>query len=204
MYWEVRRQSYEALLRQLVRLGLTPESGVAADLGAGIGWLAYRLAEAGYRTLAVEASVDVAFGIGAALVYQSATRPGFLALQGDLEYPPLRPGALALAIMNASLHYAQDLQGTVQRVANALQPGGCLAILDTPVAERPRPGSGRGDRHLGQEELSEALLAADLRPSWIPVRRSWRWWLFQAKAKLRRTPRFSFPLVLGLRSALAD
>jgi uncharacterized protein YbaR (Trm112 family) len=204
LYWEVRRQSYQSLMHSLIQLGFSPEGGAAVDVGAGIGWLAFRLAQAGYRTLAVEASLDLDFGLGASQVYRSAAGPGFLAVQGDLERPPLRSGAVGLTIFNASLHYARDLEGTLRRVGSALRPGGCLAILDTPISRQPRSGSGQGDRHLSREELSAALSAAGLNPQWIPVRRGWRWWLYQAKARFKRSPLFSFPLVLGLRQLSSD
>ena len=201
LYWEVRRQSYETLMHILSREGPRPEAGPAADLGAGTGWLAYRLAAAGYRVLAVDASTDEDFGLGASTIYWSAARDRFLPVQGDLDNLPLQRGRFSLAIYNASLHYTQDLEGTLRRVAVTLRPGGCLAILDTPIAERPRPGTGQGNRHLGRQELEEALLAAGLRPRWIPVRRGWRWWVYQTKARLKRAARFSFPIVLAYRSA---
>jgi len=199
LYWEVRRQSYEAFAGLLALNSLPRERGAAADLGAGTGWLAYRLAQAGYRVLALEANLNRDFGLGAATVYQPTLADRFLPVQGDLEHPPLQPGTFSLVVFNASLHYAQDLEGTVARAAGTLRPDGCLAILDTPIAPRPRPGSGRGDRHLGRQELEQALVAAGLRPRWISIRRGWRWWVHQTKAWLKRDPRFSFPMLLGYR-----
>jgi SAM-dependent methyltransferase len=199
LYWEVRRQSYRVFAELLSREGPAPERGPAADLGAGNGWLAFRLVQAGYRVLAVEASADDDFGLGAAEVYRSTVADRLLPVQGDLERPPLQPGTLSLVVFNASLHYARDLEATLARAAGSLRPDGCLAILDTPIAPRPRPGSGLGDRHLGRGELEQALAGAGLRPRWISIRRGWRWWVHQAKAWLKRDARFSFPMVLGYR-----
>ncbi|MEE8390849.1 MAG: methyltransferase domain-containing protein [Anaerolineae bacterium] len=197
LYWEVRRQSYEALMRLLSREGPPPEAGPVADLGAGTSWLAHRLARSGYRVLALEASLDGDFGLGAAEVYRASAPTRFLPIQGDLEHPPLQRERLGLAIFNASLHYAQDLEGTLHRTARALRPGGCLVVLDTPIAGCPRPGSDLGDRHLGRRELQKALVAAGLRPRWIPVRRGVRWWVYQAKLRLKRGAPFLFPMVVG-------
>ncbi len=196
LYWTVRRQSYAALMAWLQRAGPEPGGGVAADLGAGMGWLAYRLAGAGYRALALEASLDLDFGLGAAMTYWSRRPNDFLPLQADLEHPPFRPASLSLVIFNASLHYARDLAGTLNRAAQALRPDGHLIILDTPIAPRPRPGTGQGDRHLGRLELQAALAGAGLRARWFPVRRGLRWWLYQARAWLKRAPRFSFPMIV--------
>jgi SAM-dependent methyltransferase len=195
LYWEVRRQSYKALVRLLAREGPSPQVGPVADLGAGTGWLAYRLAQAGYRVLAVEASLDADFGLQAAEVYRTRMPARLLPVHGDLEHPPLLDEQVSLAILNASLHYAHDLEGTIQKTADALRPGGCLVVLDTPVGRHPRRGTGLGDRHLGRQELQGALLRARLQPRWIRVSRWVRWWVHQVKAWAKGDERFSFPIV---------
>lgn len=198
LYWEVRSQSFAALTACLARWGPAPGNGPAADVGAGIGWLSYRLSQLGYRVLALDASLDADFGLGAAeRLYLPQVRMGLA--QGGLEHPPLREGALSLIVLNASLHYAADLEGALARNACALRPGGRLVILDSPVSRRPRPGTGRGDRHLGRRELQEALQSAGLSARWIGVRRGRAWALHQLKAWLRRAPRFSFPMVVAER-----
>jgi SAM-dependent methyltransferase len=170
-----------------------------ADLGAGTGWLSYRLAQVGYRVVAVEASLDRDLGLGAAEV-NYLSQVCFLSVQGNLECPPFLPATMALIILNASLHYAADLERTLEHTAHTLQPGGRLIVLDTPIAARSRPGTGRGDRHLGRSELEEALVRASLNPRWIDIRRGVNWYMHQAKAFLRREPRFSFPMVVADKS----
>jgi SAM-dependent methyltransferase len=196
LYWQVRRQSFRALMDILAREGPSPADGPVADLGAGNGWLGYRLAIAGYRALSVDASLDKDWGLGMAERHYVPRTPLRLA-QGNLEYPPLRAGQSSLILFNASLHYAADLDRTLRRAARALRPAGRIMILDSPVARRPRLGTGQGDRHLGRAELQEVLLAAGLSPSWVGVRRGARWWFYQAKAWLRRAPRFAFPLIVA-------
>ena len=199
LYWQVRRQSFCALMGVLAREGLAPGAGPVADLGAGIGWLSYRLAELGYRVAAIDASLDETFGLGMARATFSSLA-NLLPVQGDLEHPPLHAGQFGAVVLNASLHYAQDLEGAVYRAAQALRPGGRLFILDTPIAREPEPGTGRGDRHLGLRELEGALMAAGLEPRWLSVRRGWRWWAHQAKAWLKRQPGFSFPMMVAGRA----
>lgn len=196
LYWQVRRQTFSALMYLLAREGPTPANGPAADLGAGTGWLSYRLAQLGYRVLAVDASPDPDWGLGAAERYYLPRQRFWLAL-GNLEDPPLQSGQLGLILFNASLHYASDLMATLRQAARALQRGGRLVILDTPISHQPRPGTGLGDRHLGYQELQQALLGAGLKPRWSAIRRGSRWWLHQARAWLRRDPRYSFPLVVA-------
>jgi SAM-dependent methyltransferase len=196
LYWQVRRQTFSALMHLLARDGPTPAHGPVADLGAGTGWLSYRLAQLGYRVLAVDVNPDPNVGLGAAERHYLPRQPFWLAL-GNLENPPLQNGQLALIVFNASLHYTSDLVGTVQQAARALQPGGRLAILDTPISQQPRPGTGLGDQHLGRQELQQALLDAGFEPRWFTIRRGTRWWLYQARAWFKRDPRFTFPLIVA-------
>lgn len=199
LYWQVRRESYEALLRELMTWARAQGGTSAADLGAGTGWLSYRLALSGHRVLMVEASEDPVFGLGAAEVYR---REGvsLLAVLGNLEHPPLRAASVEILVYNASLHYAGDLDATLRRGAKCLAREGHLVVMDSPVAARPRPATGSGDRHLGRAELERALRAAGLVPRWIPVRRGWRWHLYRAKNALRGGPGFAFPLIVAHRA----
>jgi SAM-dependent methyltransferase len=200
LYWEVRRQTYRVLAAHLAGEGPPPEAGAAADLGAGVGWLSHRLTNLGYRTVAVEAMLDEAFGLGAARVYRERSAARFLPVHGDLEHPPLRRGQFGLILYNASLHYARNLAAALHRAVEALRPEGRVIVLDTPIASRPGPGSRLGDRHPSRQELETAFLAVGLRPRWIPVRRSLRWWIYRAKAWLKGDPSFSFPILLGYRT----
>jgi hypothetical protein len=164
-----------------------------------VGWLSFRLAVQGYRVLAVEASLDDAFGLGAGRTYLGRVSGRLLLVQGDLERPPLQPGCWGVVLFNASLHYAADLSSTIERASQALQRRGLLVVMDTPIARHPVAGTGRGDRHLGYRELNDALGAAGLHAHWLRVRRGPRWWAHQARAWLKREELFSFPLVLAQR-----
>jgi SAM-dependent methyltransferase len=196
LYWQVRRQTFSTLMHLLARDGPTPAHGPVADLGAGTGWLSYRLAQLGYRVLAVDANPDPNWGLGAAERYYLPRQRFWLGL-GSLENPPLQTNQLALIVLNASLHYTSDLGGTIRQAARALQPGGRLVILDTPISRQPRPGAGLGDRHLGHQELHQALLDSGFEPRWLAIRRGIRWWLHQARAWFQRDPRFTFPLIVA-------
>lgn len=198
LYWQVRRQSFRALLRLLAQEGPRPEAGPVADLGAGNGWLSYRLTRRGYRVVAVDVNADAPFGLAGASPYVEAGYP-FLRVQGDLEHLPLRPGRLSLIVLNASLHYCEKLGATLQRAADAVQAGGALIVLDTPTSRRPAAGTGRGDRHLGRDQLDQGLRAAGLRPAWHTVWRGPRWWLHQAASWLGRRQLFWFPVVAAVK-----
>lgn len=196
-YWRVRRQSYRAFRGWLARRGPAPAAGLVADLGAGCGWLSYRLALDGFHLVAVDANRDHAFGLGAAGVF--LTRAHFLRAQGELDRPPLRERSCSLIVFNASLHYVEDLTPALRHAARALIPGGYAVVLDTPITRRGRAGAGPGRRHLGRRELHEALSRAGLRPRWTRVRRNARWWLAQAGRWARGARPFSFPMITAER-----
>jgi SAM-dependent methyltransferase len=199
LYWKVRRQTFRAFSEFLQREGPVPDDGPAADIGAGTGWLAHRLAQRGYQTIALDASLDVDFGLGASAAYRSSFRGSFMPIQGDLDALPLQQALFGLVIFNASLHYAQDLAGTLHRAARALSPRGCLVVLDTPVAQRPHRGCEIGERHLGRRELGRSLSAAGLLSRHVRVRRGLRWHVYQLRAAARGNDRFFFPMVIASR-----
>lgn len=196
LYWQTRRQTFRALMRLLRCEGPRPTDGPVADLGAGVGWLSYRLSIAGYRVVAVDVSLDGAFGLGAAAPFLGDG--SFARLQGSLEWPPLLAKSHRLIILNASLHYAADLAGTLARIGECLSPHGRFVIMDTPIARAPRPGTPRGgDRHLGRRELSDALARTGFCSRWVRVPRGPHWWMHWVKTRLKRSPRFSFPMVIA-------
>ena len=198
IYWQVRRQSYDALRSFLTKQGPLPAMGPVADLGAGNGWLSYNLARCGYRVMAVDSSIEEPFGLGAADSYLA--HKTFLVVQGDLNQPPLQAGKFSLVLFNASLHYAKDLYASLRRTVQALLPEGRVVILDSPMARKPRSGSGAGDRHLGRQELQDVLVAAGLRPHWISIRRGPRWWVMQLSRMARGKSPFSLPMIVAERA----
>ena len=197
LYSPVRRQTHEALLALLDHTGVEPAASPAADIGAGIRWLAYRLAQRGHPILALDGSLDADFGLGASGPYVSACRPRLLPVCADLDLLPLRPGALALVLFNVSLHHATDVGQTLGRVAAALAPGGHLLILDTPIYRQPPYGAAEGEQRLGRGELIAELNAAGLEPRVVSICRSLRWSAYQGSHVLRGRSPFSFPVLIG-------
>ena len=218
LYWTVRRESWQALVRCLAALGPAPL--LAADLGAGFPWLSHRLAEMGQRVVAVDLSADADFGLGAASLYPTVVGAGlapaqadrtgsylpagrFLPVLGDLACPPLAAGLYDAVICNASLHYVDNLPAAISRLARALRPGGALIVVDSPVARAPRAGTQPGGRVLGRAELDAALHAAGLIPTWLPVPRGWLWQRHRLKnaaagpAGIRLSARHGPPFVVA-------
>lgn len=126
--WQVRQQSYAVLLRRL----LTHCSSGAArvlDLGSGCGWLAARLAQRGYDTVAVDVLDDDADGLGALRHFD----PSPLAVVADYTDLPFEPGQFDVVIFNGSLHYTAQPARVLTDAAAQLRPGGLLVVMDSPV-----------------------------------------------------------------------
>ena len=126
--WRVKAHSLDALDRLLARM--KPRRVV--DLGCGVGWLSYRLAQRGYEVYAIDIVLDALVGLRAAGVY---LRSGvtFERVRGELERPPLRSSSVDAVICNASLHYARDLRRTLNEIKRVLRPDGLFVEMNSAV-----------------------------------------------------------------------
>ena len=164
--WRVRSRTYETFMTTIV--GRLERSGAHAlrvlDLGAGNGWLSYRLRQRGHRPIAVDWRDDDVDGLGAARGYAKHLDPMFARVAASFEALPFEDGSCDLTVFNASLHYATDLRGTLLETARVLGDRGTIAILDSPFYRREKDGDEmvaekRSGVALAMGELQEDLLA---------------------------------------------
>jgi SAM-dependent methyltransferase len=128
--WSIRARSYETLVGKV--FPLIERKGRALrvlDIGAGSGWLAYRLAKRGHQAAAVDLLINDWDGLGAHAHFDA----DFLPIQADFDALPLPDGQADLLIFNASLHYSTDILKTLHEACRTLETGGWLVVLDTPV-----------------------------------------------------------------------
>lgn len=159
--WQIRAVSYRTLRQWVVdpiaRGGRTLR---VLDLGAGNGWLAHRLARDGHRVLAVDLMVNRFDGLGAHVYYEVDFTP----VQAEFDRLPLAQGEADLAIFNASLHYATQIEQTLREALRVLRRGGVLAVMDTPVYRHAESG-----RRMVEERqahfLKQVGFASDALPS---------------------------------------
>src|SRR5215831_956704 len=78
------------------------------DLGAGNGWLSYRLASLGHRPIAVDLQTNVFDGLGAAVHYHGVLPTVFPRFQAEIDRLPFETGQFDCAIFNASFHYSEN------------------------------------------------------------------------------------------------
>lgn len=214
IYWPERRQSYRAFSRWLEDFGIDQPGGLrVVDMGAGVGWLAARLAEKSHQVVALDLSNDDSFGLGAARRLKQERAANFILAQADIEAPPVQPGSVDLIVYNASLHYAQDIAGCLKAGAARLRQGGAIIIMDSPISRgpvtavpQPPPGIDAPDsesnayrrgRHLPNAEVFQALSTAGLTYNITRVRRGFRWQLRQFRTRLFGIAIFDLPLIIA-------
>jgi len=164
--WAVRARTFEAFMTR----GLSPTATRLArpltvlDLGAGNGWLSYRVACEGHRAYALDIRDDCVDGLGAAAPFVDELPNRIECLVAPFEAIPLPTGHVDVALFNASLHYATDLRVVLDEAQRVVRPGGTMAILDSPFYAREADGLAMvAEKKLGAAgqfgERAESLMA---------------------------------------------
>jgi SAM-dependent methyltransferase len=214
--WEMRAKSW----RYFETMVLPPIERAAGrpldilDLGAGNGWMSYRLSLRGHRPVALDIFSDPRDGLGAAANYDVR----FPVVEAEFDRLPLPDSAYDLAIFNSSLHYSACYETTLSEARRCLRPSGVIAVLDSPVYRRPEHGERMAaERHAefarrygfpsdalpSIEYLDEPCLRALARSLGIrwEVHRpwyGWRWHTRPVKAWIaRRRPPSRFWILTG-------
>jgi ubiquinone/menaquinone biosynthesis C-methylase UbiE len=132
--WAIRSRTYKYIERKIVP-GVSPNTNrplTILDLGAGNGWMSYRLAKLGHRPIAVDIQTSTFDGLGAAAHFQRALPVLFPRFQAELDQLPFGSGQFDCAIFNASFHYSQNYDRTLSEAIRCLRPGGTILIADSP------------------------------------------------------------------------
>lgn len=129
--WQIRARSFDYLLRRILQPTLRRGSKVL-DLGAGNGWMSFRLALAGYAPFAVDLLTNDHDGLGAAEHYRGSLPNIFPRFQAEMTHLPFADGQFDLVIFNASFHYVEDAQGAMREVLRCVGTNGLVIICDTP------------------------------------------------------------------------
>lgn len=129
--WRIRATSYKQFVNHILK-PIEERRGCPLqilDLGAGNGWLSYRLAQQGHHLVAVDLQTNAFDGLGTHRHYDAS----FLSMQAEFDHLPFASGQFDLAIFNASFHYATNYEVTLREVLRVLRSEATLTILDTPV-----------------------------------------------------------------------
>jgi ubiquinone/menaquinone biosynthesis C-methylase UbiE len=199
--WRIRARTYRYFESNL----LPEKSFDVLDLGAGNGWMSYRLLQQGHRPVAVDIFMDELDGLAAARHYGQ-----FPCVEAEFDCLPFADAQFDLAVFNSSLHYSTDYQGTLYEARRCLRPSGRIVVLDSPLYRQRAHGElMRAERHrqfqaqygfasdsvasleyLYESQLAE--LARDLGLKW-QIYQPWYGWKWhtrplQARLRGRRPP----------------
>jgi ubiquinone/menaquinone biosynthesis C-methylase UbiE len=137
--WRIRARTYRYFEKNL----LEDRSLDILDLGAGNGWMSYRLAQRGHRPVAVDIFTDPQDGLAAAKDYDL-----FPVVEAEFDHLPFADGQFDLAVFNSSLHYSTDYHGTLGEARRCLKPSGSIVVLDSPLYKLREHGEiMRAERH---------------------------------------------------------
>ena len=140
--WKIRARTFDSIERDILRPLASQQLAPLRilDLGAGNGWLSYRLALAGHSPTAVDLLTNSTDGLGAAANYSPHLQAMFSRVQATLDQLPFPSATFDLAIFNASFHYSQNYRRTLGEALRCLRPGGSVVIADTPWYAREQSG----------------------------------------------------------------
>jgi ubiquinone/menaquinone biosynthesis C-methylase UbiE len=137
--WAMRAATYRYFEKRV----LGSQALDILDLGAGCGWMSYRLMQRAHRPVAVDLLSDGQDGLGAARHY-----PPFPRFEAEFDRLPFADASFDLAVFNASLHYSSDYSRTLGEARRCVRPGGRVIVLETPVyKEREHGEMMRRERH---------------------------------------------------------
>ncbi len=168
--WRQKAQSF----RELLEILGSSHNRNLVDVGAGTGWLSFRLAQTGFLCFAIDISSDSEVGLGAATQFDASPNRFERAL-ATLDRWPIHSHSVDIAICNASLHYLADFRLAIAEAARVLRSSGQFIIMNSPVhqdsesARRAAKNFRNDIRRLGASgevvESHQHLVASDLEDS---------------------------------------
>lgn len=214
--WEMRAKTYR-YFEQKILPPMEQQAGRPLDildLGAGNGWMSYRLALRDHCPVALDIFSDPRDGLLATRHYPR----NIPALEADFHSLPFKSGSFDLAIFNSAIHYSTDYRTPLGEVRRCLRPSGAVVILDSPIYRKRKDGE-RMARERHREFKTRFGFASDAIPSiefldepalkalgqalqlrWKIHRPwyGWRWHLRPLKARLQhRRPPSRFWILVG-------
>jgi SAM-dependent methyltransferase len=130
--WAIRARTFDYLTQNLLKAPAKPDITRILDIGAGNGWMSFRLALAGYAPVAVDLLTNHDDGLGAAEHYRFFLPKLFPRFQAESEHLPFADDEFDAAIFNASFHYSEDYSASLKETLRCVRIGGSVIICDTP------------------------------------------------------------------------
>jgi SAM-dependent methyltransferase len=132
--WAIRARTFRYIERKILPhiTTLTRPTLRILDLGAGNGWMSYRLARQGHAPVAVDLMTNNQDGLEAAEHFEKWLPRLFPRFQAELDNLPFADAQFDLVIFNASFHYSENYEKTMAEALRCTHRDGTLLIADTP------------------------------------------------------------------------
>jgi ubiquinone/menaquinone biosynthesis C-methylase UbiE len=140
--WKIRARSFEFFSMRvlpMIEARRGPRLRVL-DIGAGNGWLSYRLSLRGHASVAVDLLDNHQDGLGAAWHYERQLTLPFVCVQTEMDNLPFGDAQFDIAVFNASFHYSENYSRTLREAIRCLRPGGEVIVMDSPFYCRDDSG----------------------------------------------------------------
>ena len=126
--WDSMQQSFfsEDVRNFAYRLAEIKEGKIAADIGAGTGFVTHGLLQAGLRVLAVDQSPEML----TLLKTKYAGCSELECLEGDSDALPIEDHSVDYVFANMFLHHVADPLVAIREMYRILKPGGRVVITD--------------------------------------------------------------------------
>jgi SAM-dependent methyltransferase len=141
-HWNQQSCTFRYIVRHVLP-GIVPKYDCQLrilDLGAGNGWMSYRLALAGHAPIAVDLLTNDLDGLGAAVHYKRHLTALFPRFQAEMDALPFVDDEFDLVIYNASFHYSENYERTMAEALRCARDGGTVLIAGTPWYDCERDG----------------------------------------------------------------
>jgi len=131
--WDELQQGFfsDAVRDAVLAAANTGEGDVAADLGAGTGFLTQGLVGRGATVIAVDQSPPMLEALAAK--FSSAAKVE--CRMGDAERLPIDDGTVDQAVANMFLHHVDRPSNAIREMVRILKPGGRLVVTDLDAHE---------------------------------------------------------------------
>jgi SAM-dependent methyltransferase len=142
LQWTIRAKTFRYLTKWIlpqIKTRARPNPRVL-DVGAGNGWLSFRLASMGFRPVAVDLLINDRDGLGAAKHFINHLPTMFPCIQAESTHLPFASGQFDAVIFNASFHYAESYAQAVSEAVRCLKPGGMIVLADSPWYRKESSG----------------------------------------------------------------
>jgi SAM-dependent methyltransferase len=132
--WAIRARTFRYIERKILPgiITLARPALRILDLGAGNGWMSYRLAKQGHTPVAADLLTNNQDGLEAAQHYQQSLPFLFPRFRAELDNLPFEDSQFDLVIFNASFHYSENYEETMAEALRCVRGNGAVIIADTP------------------------------------------------------------------------